>query len=326
MVLIGHAGLAADRLHGTPDRRHLETAAHLDPERLELDVCVTADSVLVARHDQRVEPANVSRCEQLLRRAVRPMRRERLAPPAGTILSGTPVAELPLQALRRLDPGVLTLDEAAAILGRRIPLLLDLKVPSAAPLLAHWLRHVPEPGRIAVCTPSLPALRRLRELAPRTERWPTIPGFGRRRRDHLAHTLSSLRASHPDLDRCRDSLSELGRAAAELPRRPHDVLAAVAALPWRWHLPELATAWSREVCAAGLCVPHWLVTPELFETAARLRLPLTAFTVNQAWALRRVLDCGAEMVTTDRLSQLRRLLGQSRTPAGAPQITRASAA
>lgn len=310
IAMIGHAGLAVQRLHGTPDRRHLEWAAGLGLDRLELDVCHTADPVMVVRHDQRLEPGNVRLPRLLVTSAPTQgpasARGRRGATP--TIPAGTPVAALPLSTLRRLDPGLLTLDEAVEVIAGRVPLLLDLKGTVPASLIGRWLRGWRDAAGVAVCTPSIAALRELRVSAGRAERWPTIPEFGKRRRDRVAGALSTLWVTHRDPARVRHSLAELGHAIGEIQHSPQHAVAAVASLPWRWHLPELAARWAREVRASGLCVPHWLLTAELCDTAHRLGLPLTAFTVNEDWAVRRVVELGATTLTTDEVERVRRLL------------------
>jgi glycerophosphoryl diester phosphodiesterase len=324
--IIGHAGLAADRFHGTPDRARLERAAELGLDRLELDVCHSADGILVARHDRRVEVRNIRGAELLAARHAESAEPAGVAPPPQGIPPGTPVAELPLAELRALDPGLLSLDEAVAVLGGRVPLLLDLKVPTAAPLIARWLRKRGDAADFAVCTRDLEALREVAAEAPRAGCWPTLPEFGRGRRDYVGRALVSLWSTHQHAGRVRESLEELRRAVRDLRRSPQHILAAVAVLPWRWRLPDLAVAWSREVRAAGLCVPHWLITPEFCETASRLRLPLTAFTVNEAWAVRRVVGCGVTAVTTDDPVGVSRLLSGWGRAAATPAPVRVSVA
>jgi glycerophosphoryl diester phosphodiesterase len=314
-ALVGHAGLAVHRLRGTPDRRHLERAATLGLDRLEIDLCHTADSVMVVRHDHRVDVRNVRYPRLLAGSGQPPGCGAGPAAPHLGVAAGTAVADLPLQTLRRLDPELLTLDEAVDVVGGRVPLLLDVKVASVAPLLGRWLRCRRDVAEFAACTPSLAALRALRAQVPAAERWPTMPEFGRRHRDQVVRMLASLWLSHQDPARVRDSLVELGRAAGSVTRAPQHAAAAMAALPWRWRLPGLAASWSRGVAASGLCVPHWLVTPELADTARRLGLWLTAFTVNEEWAVRRVLACGVSMITSDEVVRVRGIWARGADPA-----------
>jgi glycerophosphoryl diester phosphodiesterase len=49
--VIGHAGLAIQSEGGVPTRRHLDEALALGVDRIEVDVCATADRALVVRHD-----------------------------------------------------------------------------------------------------------------------------------------------------------------------------------------------------------------------------------------------------------------------------------
>ena len=84
--VIGHAGLAIHNAEGSPARRHLDEAMSLGVDRIELDVCCTADGRLVMRHDV-------------------------------SLVDGRSVADLTLSELRVADSGVLTIDDAVEHLG-----------------------------------------------------------------------------------------------------------------------------------------------------------------------------------------------------------------
>src|SRR5712671_6992909 len=118
---IAHAGLARARPGGTPTRQTLTGAERLRVDWIEIDVCQTADGTLVLRHD-------------LLLPSRRPLR------------------ELSLDAVLTEDPDVLTLDEAAEVLGPSpVPTLIDLKDARDAEAVARWLGRRPDPDAWAIC-------------------------------------------------------------------------------------------------------------------------------------------------------------------------------
>jgi glycerophosphoryl diester phosphodiesterase len=239
---IAHAGLAADRPGGTPTRHTLSGAERLQVDWLEIDVCRAADGTLVLRHD-------------LLLPSHRPLR------------------ALALDAIRTEDPDVLTLDEAAEVLGPSpVPTLVDLKDARDAEAVARWLGQRPDPHRWAVCTDDPEALRQVRATAPHIARWRSLPrvapGRGEGARRIAASALRSL-----------------------LPAR----------------LPRLVG----EVGAAAVSVDRWAVTPALCRVAKAAGTPLTAWTVNDASGARRMQACGADLITTDRVEAMRGALGGS---------------
>jgi hypothetical protein len=188
-----------------------------------------------------------------------------------------------------------------------VPLLLDLKTPAVAPLLGRWLSCRRDAHDFAVCTESFASLREIGDRSPRTERWPTFPAIGRRRREHVGRVLGGLWQTNRDLRRAGRSLRDLGRAV-RLSLVPQECLGIICGLPWRSRLPEIVARWSRELRASGLCIQHWLISPELCETAGRLGVTLTAFTVNDPRVARQVVDCGVTMITTDSIELLRHAL------------------
>src|SRR5215472_12986481 len=104
---VAHAGLGIRRPGGAPDARTLIEAVRLRVDRVELDVCATADGRLVLRHDE---------CT------------------AGEV----PLSTLRLAELRWLEPHLLTLDEGLEHLGD-MAVLLDVKTEATAPVLSRWL-------------------------------------------------------------------------------------------------------------------------------------------------------------------------------------------
>lgn len=236
---IGHAGLAAGRPAGAPDAACLERAARLGLDRLEVDVAATADGAVVLLHD-RILP------------------------------SGYPVEALTLARARAEVPGLLRLEEAREIVGRSLPLLVDLKGASVlTALVAHLAASPPAVDDLAVCTDDPVALAVLRERVPWVPRWRTLPrvgsGAGARRR----------------------------RIVADLRRRR-----LVAALP------RLVA----EVGAVGLSVDHWAVTAGLCREAHRLGVTVAAWTVNETPRARALAARGVDYLTSDAVETLRPLL------------------
>jgi glycerophosphoryl diester phosphodiesterase len=239
---IAHAGLAAGRPGGTPTRHTLAGAERLHVDLVEVDVCRTADGSLVLRHD----PLLPSR---------RPLR-------------ATSLAEV-----RREDPDVLTLDEAAEILAQGgVPTLVDLKEPGDAAAVAAWLGARPDPDRWAVCSDDPAALAEMRDAAPRVARWRSLP-----------HVVA-------------------GRG--EGVRR-------IAACAARALLPARLESLAGEVGAAAFSVDRWAVTPALCARARQLGLPVAAWTCNTTGAARRMAAAGADYLTTDRVGAMRAALGRS---------------
>jgi glycerophosphoryl diester phosphodiesterase len=270
---IAHAGLGIARPGGGPSVQTLADAVRLRVDRVEVDICTTADRALVLRHDCRTA-------------------------------AGRAVEHVTLAQLRRDEPWLLTLDEALDHLGS-LPLLLDIKTVAAAPLLGHWLRARRDRARFAVCTETLVALLVLRDVAPRIERWRSFPDVGSRRPEYVARVLAAL-LRHVQPAHLGYLARELGSAAVDFgAARTHEGRARAGGVPWRRLLPRHLDQLAVEAGAAAICVHHFLVTPQLVERAAALRLPVVAWTVNSALPLRHVLDCGVDMVTTDDVRGMR---------------------
>jgi glycerophosphoryl diester phosphodiesterase len=271
---VGHAGLAIRRLGGSPTRHTLDEALAFDVDRLELDVCHTADGRIVVRHD-------------------------------ADLPDGRLVADLDESSLRRVDPGLLTLDDAVEHLDGRVPMLLDLKTARAAELLGVWFRGRPDLDDFALCTENLTWLLQLRFAAPRVARWPSFPDIGDRRTHHVQRVVVGLWRSHASLGGLRRGAADMHRAAMQLRHAPRVSLGRLGGLPWRERLPYDI----REVCAdtgaAGICVHHWVVSDQLVQEAHDLGLHVNTWTVNNPFAARMMADAGVDSVTTDRVELVR---------------------
>lgn len=272
--VIGHAGLAIESEGGSPTRRHLDDALALAVDRLELDVCCTADGRLVMRHD--VSLAN----NRLL-------------------------ADMDLAELRQADTGVLTLDEVVEHLGGHVPLLLDIKMARAAELLGIWLGRRRDLDTFAICTENLPWLLHLRFAAPRVARWPSFPDLGDRRTHHVQRVVVSLWRSHDSFGGLQRGVADVQRAARQLHRRPQESLANIAGLPWRDRLPMEVAQTREDVAAAGICVHHWVVSERLVEEAHSVGLHVNAWTVNNPFTARKMAAAGVDSITTDRVNLVR---------------------
>lgn len=298
--LVGHRALSLARHAGTPTTALLAEARHAGLSAVEIDVCVTAadgrkPASVVVRHDLTVTASNVDRSDLLSsgrasrRRSHR--RQERLHLPLGA-----PVSALTLHELRRLDPGVLELDEALDILDG-VPVLVDIKSDATAPRLGTVLRQR-RGSSIAVCTESVAALHELRRRAPQIMRWPSFPDLGVRHHDHVRRVVSDLVRSQGRELFTRGAV-EVAGAVAQLRHRPDEGIARLAGLPWRRELPAAVRRVAASIGAAGVCVQHWLVTPELCSTAHEVGLSVCAWTVNDTRAAARVAGCGVDLITTD---------------------------
>jgi glycerophosphoryl diester phosphodiesterase len=217
----------------------LAGAARRHVDWLEIDVCHTADGTLVLRHDLEL-----------------PSHRR--------------IREMTLQGLRGADPDVLTLDEAAEVLGgSAVPTLVDLKDPGDAEAVATWLAQRSDPERWAICTDDLPALRVAQDRAPAVQRWRGLP--------HIAP----------------------GRG--EGARR-------IAACALRTTLPARVPRLVAEAGATALSVDRWAVTPRLCAAAHAMRVEVAAWTVNTERVAQRMSACGVDFITTDRPDEMRAAL------------------
>jgi glycerophosphoryl diester phosphodiesterase len=255
----------------------------LDLDRLELDICSSADGRLVVRHDT-------------------------------CLADGRSVGSLDLATLRSDDPLLLTLDEVAEHLDGRIPVTLDLKTGHAAQALGRWFTGRRDHELYAVCTENLPWLLHLRFAAPRVARWPSFPDLGERSRHHVQRVLAGLWHSHTSMAGMRRGISDVRGAAGQLRHRPHDSLARLAGLPWRERLPHQLAKPCQDVAAEGICVQKWLISERLMEVAHRAGLHVNTWTINSSEVAQNLAAAGVDSITTDRVAAVRLALGVGRPP------------
>lgn len=281
--LIGHAGLALRSPGGAPTRRHLDEALRLRLDAVELDLCTSADGRLLLRHDTAVA-------------------------------DGRFVADLDLAALRRLEPDLLTLDEALEQLGGHVPVLLDLKMAHAAQALGRWARGRRDLTGLAVCTENVPWLLHLRFAAPRLARWPSFPDLGDHSRHHIQRVLAGLWRSHASVGDLRRGVADVHSAARLLRSHPHDSLARLGGLPWRARLPLDFAQPCRDAGAEGICVQAWSISGRLVEEGQRAGLLVNAWTVNNPRTAQDLAALGVDSITTDRVAAIRLALGAGSPP------------
>lgn len=273
VALVAHAGLGISRPCGAPNRTTLGRAARAGVQAIELDICTTADGVLVLQHDLRTS-------------------------------RGIPVSTMTLRSLRRRGAWPLTLDEGVDHLDPGMRLVLDLKTGDSVEPLARWLLRRPDASRFVVCTERVDVLRRLALRVPPAQIWQTFPHVGRRAHERLARVIAGIIAQHGR--RAVSLAGDLAGVVGRLRMQPNDRLARLAGVPWSRLLPRLMSAVRDDVGACGVSVHHALVTPELCAAARTEGLTVTAWTVNEPEVARRVAACGVDMITSDRVRAIRR--------------------
>lgn len=266
---IAHAALAIDRGGGTPLRHHLDTVLRHRVDRVELDLCATADGQIVLRHDT-------------------------------CLRDGRPLTAVTLPTLRRLEGVTLTLDEAAEHFSGRMRMLLDIKTARAAQLVGIWLRRRRDIGLFTACSRDVSLLLHLRFAAPRVARWPTLPDLGGHSRQHLPRVIGSLIRNHGDAGKLRRGAGEVQAALRELPGNPKQSLCRVVQLPWREHLGDDVSHVTTEVRAEGICLQRWLLTPEVVHGALQRGLHVNTWTVNDVEWAALAIDCDVSSITSDR--------------------------
>ncbi len=251
----------------------------LGVDAIEIDVCATADHTLVLHHD-------------------------------ACLAVGLPLNDLTLAQLRRVAPTLLTIDDAAEIVGERARLIVDVKTRAAAGPVADWFSRGAATPDAAVCTSRVEVLRYLSRAAPDAPLWQTFPDLGERPYERVLHVLANV-AAH----RGRNALQLVGDLWDVLGRvRTNPAHAALhfIGLPWRRRMPGLMARVRTEFNAAGVAVHHALVTPDLCAVAHELNLTVVAWTVNSPASARHAAACGVDMITTDDVAGMRRALRSRR--------------
>lgn len=298
--LVGHAGLAPTRVGGAPTRVSLRRALRLNVDALEIDVCASADHALVLHHDTRLPV-------------------------------GLPVRDLTLAQLRRVEPTLLTLDDAAEIVGDRARLILDVKSRVAAGPVSDWLLRRGANANAVVCSGRIDVLGYLARATPDAVLWQTFPDIGERPYERVFRVLSGI-AAHRGLPALRlvgDLWDVLGRVRAN----PAAAATQIIGLPWRRRLPMLLARGRDDFAARGVAVHHALITPDLCSVAHELDMTVVAWTVNSPVVARHAAECGVDLITTDDVAGIRRALGARRVRSakvitaepGASRITRSRA-
>lgn len=280
--LVGHAGLASTRVGCSPTRVSLQRALRLGVDALEIDVCASADYALVLHHDTRLPV-------------------------------GLPVSDLTLAQLRRVEPELLTLDDAAEIIGSRARLILDVKTRAAAGPVSDWFSHEGSGTGAVVCSGRADVLRYLSRAAPHATLWQTFPHIGERPYERVMRVLAGLAAhrGRHALQLVGDLWDVLGRVRSN----PADAVTQIIGLPWRRRLPLLLQRGIDEFEATGVAVHHALVTPDLCSVAHELDMTVAAWTVNSPVVARHAAACGVDLITTDDVAGMRRALGAIRVRA-----------
>jgi glycerophosphoryl diester phosphodiesterase len=271
---VAHAGLAAGLPGGAPTRETLAEALRAGVDCLELDVCVTRDGALVLRHDARLGTG----------------RRRRLA-------------ALTLDELSRRGHHLLTLDEAADLVGDRVHLLVDVKAREVTGPLARWLCRRRGVEVLGVCSDDREVLGELRRRAPRVPRWwslPVIPAST----PQWTTTVLEVLAQRGGLRGLAPPVADIRALVRDRPWCREDLL-QLAAIPTRRRLPTQLPGLTDEVAAAGLAVAHGAITPALCAAAERMGLLLAAWTVNRIGLAREVMRCGVHIIISDRVVPLR---------------------
>ena len=154
---------------------------------------------------------------------------------------GRLVADLDLAALRRVDPGLLTLDDAVEHLDGRVPILSTSSRRARRSCSARGFAAAPTSTASPLCTENLTWLLHLRFAAPRVARWPSFPDIGDRRTHHVQRVVVGLWRSHAQPRRAasrrcrhpprRDAAAPRSAREPQPPRRPALARAAAAGHP-----------------------------------------------------------------------------------------------
>lgn len=290
-----HAGLGRRLPGGTPSAASILSALRIGVAYIEIDVQVTLDGHLIARHDDLVEVPR----PQAGRPRHLPHRRS----------DHVPIQSLTLAQVRGIVPHTLTLDEVVGLVGDRVPILLDVHTDGTAEPLGHWLARNGDRGRFRVCSKSIAGLATLRSIAPDTPRWLTLSGETvSARHRHPAWALLRGFLQQGDAGDMAQTLGAVLHAIAS--EHPRWRFGPFQGITWRPYLRAGLQQLTESVGASGLCVHQWLVTRELVNAAQDLGLQVTAWTVNHEADARRLIGLGVDQVTSDDPALLRQAVSR----------------
>lgn len=242
--VVGHRGAAG--LHPGNSRAAFEVALACGVDRIECDIQRAADGTLVVVHDESVRLLNGGR------------RRVRDAS----------VAEL-----RDSLPGFVTLDDLAALVGDRTPLLLDLKCPGYEREIGDAIARFRWTDSAVVSSTHARSLRRLRT------RFPTL---------RLGLSTGHLATSTP---------TALGRRLVRLLLRRL--------------LPVGLPVVLRSIGATDAMLQHHVASPPLVARLRAEGRRVNVWTLNTPEAIERAVALGVDSITSDRPDLARCLVGSS---------------
>ena len=275
VFFVAHAGLATHLPGRIPTRQTINNAVRLGADMIELDICVTKDGVIVVVHDPWTPDKKHIR-------------------------------SLTLSELMTEWPETVTLDGRVSWVNNRAALMLDLKTDygdrDAIDSIAHWLNDHPQ-VRASVCAKESDALQRLRETAPQTPRWQTLPQVVDGQRAQIAKQVLYILWKQRKRIGWKYFRMAAVDAIRDLPSQHRLRLTKVNVMPWlglESDLPRLAAA----VGASGFTIEHYLATPEVCKAAQKLGIPVIAWVVNDVANARRVVDSGVSGITTDNLAAI----------------------
>lgn len=230
--IIGHGGAG----HWGPlnSRWALEHALAIGVDRIEVDLQRTADGILVLLHDHHLMSDSAK----------------------------SPVSQLTFPQVAAVVPGIVRLDEAYEMTGRRIPLMLDVKFEGGEAEIAEAVRSLGAVDATCACATSPSVISRLRAEFPAMALGLSWGGV----------------ATHVPTARLRRAAGRsLGYASA-------------------WPLVQFA----RRCGASEANINHRIVTASLLERFHRAGLTVNAWTVDSAPEVERLLDLDVDGITSNR--------------------------
>jgi glycerophosphoryl diester phosphodiesterase len=248
--IVGHGG-AGDFFPGN-SQESIEQALKIGVDRIEIDVQLSADGDLVLVHDERLD------------------------------ISGrkVPIDEIATRQLRTLLPGFLTLAEAIEVIGNRVPLLLDVKLPGYEPALVRAIHDFDLASTAIVSSTHLLVLYRLRRAFPELRLGLSTGHMATGHRYGITRRVSS------------------------------------AALQVLTPVPLIQAA--RLVRATDVMIQHRVCTPWLVRKAHAAGIKVYAWTVDRPRAIKRVYQHEVDGIISNRPDLVWDALGRSPLPPEVP--------